>query len=433
MSTKTMLANDEKVDITRTTVKQVEFVVPQLTVKDLLSAIPPHCMQRSAWRSGAYIVWDFLLIYAMYHIATAADAWLDLQPGLAPHVHPYLHAAARVALWGAYSFGAGLVGTGLWIIGHDVGLAIHSMLGVPYHAWRITHAKHHAQTSHCDEDQAYVPKTRSYMNLPPLDSTQEDEYGASVTEKVKAELIEALGDSPLGATLGSAGYLLPGFQYYLFKNASGQPRYPLGTNHFVPKAPLFAQHQFWDIIISDIGLLLWVGILVWWSVQRGAGEMLRVYFVPYLWVNHWIVLITFLQHTDPLLPHYRKESFTFARGALSTFDRSLLGGAGSFWAWIGASATHGISETHVLHHVSSRIPHYHAWEASDALKQRLREAGIEREGRPGGWSEVYRVFKECRFIEDTGSVVFYKNAKGLAAARPVWADSNISDSGIEVQ
>ena len=71
-------------------------------------------------------------------------------------------------------------------------------------------------------------------------------------------------------------------------------------------------------------------------------------------------MITFLQHTDPLLPHYRSEEFTFPRGALATLDRNLLGDLGSFMGWIGATTTHGISETHVLHHVSSKIPHYNA-------------------------------------------------------------------------
>lgn len=78
-------------------------------------------------------------------------------------------------------------------------------------------------------------------------------------------------------------------------------------------------------------------------------------------VNHWLVLITFLQHTDPLLPHYRASEFTFSRGALATLDRNLLGDCGRVMGWIGAHATNGISETHVLHHVSSKIPHYNAY------------------------------------------------------------------------
>jgi omega-6 fatty acid desaturase (delta-12 desaturase) len=114
-------------------------------------------------------------------------------------------------------------------------------------------------------------------------------------------------------------------------------------------------------------------------------------------------------------------------------DRNLLGDCGKLMGWLGAHATHGISETHVLHHVSSKIPHYNAWEASDALRKLLKSRGIELQGAPGGWSEVYRVYKECKFVEDEGSVVFYKNAHGLAQVRPVLPEGTASDSGIEVE
>ena len=163
------------------------------------------------------------------------------------------------------------------------------------------------------------------------------------------------------------------------------------------------------------------------------------------------MLITFLQHTDPLLPHYRANEFTFPRGALSTYDRNLLGDLGSVMAWIAATCTHGISETHVAHHVHSKIPHYHAWEATDALRARLARAGIQLQGRNSGWGEVYRVYKQCKvfpffcdrppplltlskkFVEDEGEIVFYKNAQGLAAARPLVIDTGASDSGIDVR
>lgn len=81
-------------------------------------------------------------------------------------------------------------------------------LGVPYHSWRITHAKHHASTGHMTQDQVFVPPTRSDMGLQPFDSSREDLLGARVTEEVKKELWEALGDSPIGAILGSASYLV---------------------------------------------------------------------------------------------------------------------------------------------------------------------------------------------------------------------------------
>ncbi|KAF8178399.1 hypothetical protein K438DRAFT_1978021 [Mycena galopus ATCC 62051] len=46
---------------------------------------------------------------------------------------------------------------------------------------------------------------------------------------------------------------------------------------------------------------------------------------------------------------------------------------------------------------------------------------------------MYRVFRECKFMEDEGDVVFYKNARGLAKMRPVFnSDASATDSGIEI-
>jgi omega-6 fatty acid desaturase (delta-12 desaturase) len=282
------------------------------------------------------------------------------------------------------------------------------------------------------QDQVFVPKTRTELHLPALDPAKEDPVGRGVTDEVKQELWEALGDSPIGATLGAMSYLIVGWPAYLIRNASGQRRYPKGTSHFKPTSVMFAPHQRNQIILSDIGVVLWLAALITWSYYKGFAEVFRLYLVPYLWVNHWLVLITFLQHTDPLIPHYRAPEFTFPRGALSTLDRSLFGDLGSIPAWLGATMTHGISETHVLHHVSSKIPHYNAWEASNALRRRLERSGIKLDGGATGWAELYRVFRECKFVEDEGSVVFYKNAYGLAATRPIFPDSSASDSGIEV-
>lgn len=66
------------------------------------------------------------------------------------------------------------------------------------------------------------------------------------------------------------------------------------------------------------------------------------------------------------------------------------------------------------------------------MKKRLASAGIPIEGGAGGWAEVYRVFKECKFVEDEGDVVFFKNAYGLAQMKPVMPESAASDSGIEL-
>ncbi|KAJ7573702.1 delta-12 fatty acid desaturase protein [Mycena floridula] len=428
-----------------TVVEQRTFMVPDITIKELLDAIPAHCFKRSALKSSLYIIYDCLIITAFYKATLFLDPLIDTLD----LPHPRLYQAAHLSLWALYGFWAGLFGTGLWVIGHEcghqafseskalnnfVGFFLHSALGVPYHSWRITHAKHHASTGHMTQDQVWVPKTRSDKKLKPLDISREDRLGARVSDEVKKEMWEALGDSPIGAAIGAAMYLLVGWPAHIALNKSGQRRYPKGNNHFNPNAVMFAPHQYNQVLLSNLGVIMWmtgVGMAIHY---KGALEVFRTYLVPYLWVNHWLVLITFLQHTDPLLPHYRAPEHTFPRGALATMDRNLLGDLGPVMKWIGAHATNGISETHILHHVSSKIPHYNAWEASAALKRTLTEKGITNlEGNAGGWAEMYRVYRECKFVEDEGNVVFFKNAYGLAQMRPVFNDGATSDSGIEME
>ena len=169
---------------------------------------------------------DVALIAAIYRAASTLipkinPTDLPLSPAILPALPPALHQAVphlytlgRFLGWQAYGYATGLVATGLWVIAHEcghqafsesktinnaVGWVLHSALGVPYHSWRITHAKHHASTSHLTNAQVFVPKSRSQRGLPPLDPAKEDLAGSRVDEKVQEELWDALGDSPLGA------------------------------------------------------------------------------------------------------------------------------------------------------------------------------------------------------------------------------------------
>ena len=53
-------------------------------------------------------------------------------------------------------------------------------------------------------------------------------------------------------------------------------------------------------------------------------------------------MFTFLHHSDPTIPHYRKGEWSFLRGAAATVDRPLLG-------WMGRFFFHNISHDHVAH------------------------------------------------------------------------------------
>lgn len=63
-------------------------------------------------------------------------------------------------------------------------------------------------TCHATNDEAYVPATRSSMNLPAFEPSKEDLGGSSVAEEVQKQLREALSDSPIAAAVNSVIYLV---------------------------------------------------------------------------------------------------------------------------------------------------------------------------------------------------------------------------------
>ena len=123
--------------------------------------------------------------------------------------------------------------------------------------------------------------------------------------------------------------------------------------------------------------------------------------------------ITYLQHTDPELPHYEDNVWNFTRGAAATIDREL--------GFIGRQIMHGIVETHVLHHFVSTIPFYNADEASEAIKPVM---GMHyRSNTEGGFfgflRALWRNSRTCQWVEpnaeakgDGQSVLFYRNRNG---------------------
>lgn len=246
-----------------------QFQVPNLTVKDLLSAIPAHCFKRSAIKSFAYVLQDFVLTAILIYAASFIDPTLKNTDFSKSPITPYLseslqYSISRFSLWALYSLAQGLVWTGIWVIAHEcghqgfseskslnnsVGWVLHSALLVPYHSWRISHARHHAATGHLTRDEVFVPRTRAQKGLSPLKPAEADQVDAqnvdaalSGSDNTKSEaapqeeetfgewLAEVLEDAPLYNFVFILVQQLLGWPLYLIQNASGQLHYPKGTN-----------------------------------------------------------------------------------------------------------------------------------------------------------------------------------------------------------
>jgi len=273
-----------------------------------------------------------------------------------------------------------------------------------------------------------------------------DEY-ASKWNYLVHEVSELMEETPIATAWTLISQQIGGWPMYLITNITGHNNHSRqsegkgkgktngffqGVNHFNPSSPLYEKKDEKLILLSDLGLAITCGALFLVYKNFGFQNLLVWYLLPYLWVNHWLgkfswslkhrkplttnttVAITFLQHTDPTLPHYTGETWTFARGAAATIDRN-------FWP-IGPHIFHDIIETHVLHHYISTIPFYHAGEATEAIKPVMgRHYRANTEGGAVGFIKaMWTSARMCNWVEPTEGaegegkgVLFFRNRNGL--------------------
>ncbi|KAF2768075.1 fatty acid desaturase [Teratosphaeria nubilosa] len=346
------------------------------TLRELRLAIPDHCFHRSVWKTSAYILRDAALSIGLFFVAS----WIpSLQNGF-----------LRVIAWATYGFLQGLVFTGIWIIAHEcghralfehdttnsaVGFVLHSILLVPYFSWKYSHANHHRYTNHMEKDTAFVPHTAQNVKKRPAWHTAVSESGE---------------DAPFFSLINLFGHQLIGWPLYLFfhvttgpksgRNDPSAPEHIWLRNHFNPWSNLFTPQQRFGVFLSDVGIVTMLAILAVAGAEMGASKIFLFYGVPYLWVNHWIgrflqfthptlicltfsVAITYLHHNHASVNHFGPETWTYEKGALSTIDRDF--------GFVGRHLFHHIIDSHVIHHTFSRIPFYHAEEATEAIKPLL--------------------------------------------------------------
>lgn len=379
------------------------FNVPDYTIKDILLAIPKECYERSLVRSLGYVARDIISMVAIGYVGHKTIPLVDFAG------HETASYVARGALWMVQSYLISLFGFGLWILAHEcghgafsdyqnindfVGWVLHSYLVVPYFSWKFSHAKHHKATGHMTRDTVFVPHTKeSYMEV------------HNVTHL--SELVE---DLPIYSASMLLFQQLGGLQFYLATNATGQPHnLPwYAKSHYAPNSPVFDPHQYWYIVLSDIGMVAIATVVYQWARVFGTFNMMVDWFVPWLWVNHWLVMVTFLQHTDPTMPHYSQKEWTFARGAAATIDRNF--------GFVGQHIFHDIIETHVLHHYVSRIPFYNARKASAAI-QKVMGLHYRYDGE-NMWVSLWKVVRSCRFVSDEkdNGVYMFRNVNGVGVA-----------------
>jgi omega-6 fatty acid desaturase (delta-12 desaturase) len=247
---------------------------------------------------------------------------------------------------------------------------------VPYFSWKYSHRRHHSNIGSLERDEVFVPKKKEALPW----------YTPYVC------------NNPAGRLLQIVVQLTLGWPLYLATNASGR-LYPRFACHYDPYGPIYSDRERAQVFVSDAGVVAVSFGLYRLAATFGFWWVARVYAVPLLIVNAWLVLVTFLQHTHPALPRYDSSEWDWLRGALATMDRDY---------GVLNRVFHNIADTHVMHHLFSTVPHYHAMEATKAIKPILGEY-YQFDATPIA-KATWREARECIYVEpeDGRGIFWYK-------------------------
>ena len=171
---------------------------------------------------------------------------------------------------------------------------------------------------------------------------------------------------------------------------------------------MFPDKMSTKIIISTVTTVATLGALVYAKFEYGVLPVVCWYWGPYTFVNFWLVLYTWLQHTDPSIPHYGEGEWTWVRGALSTIDRPY--GIFDFFH-------HRIGSTHVVHHLFHEMPFYNAWEATVAVKAFLEPKGLYNYDPTPFWKAMWRIAKTCHYVDGTDGIQYFKSLEDVPLSK----------------
>jgi omega-6 fatty acid desaturase (delta-12 desaturase) len=283
------------------------------------------------------------------------------------------------------------------VLNDAVGFVIHSVLLVPYWSWKLSHAKHHKYTNHTTLGETHVPSLRHEV------------LGFR-------KFADVVGEDAF-SLVNAVEHLVFGWPMYLIANATGgrvthEKRPMEGSwwfmrSHFIGHgSQLYDPKYHAQIWASTAGIVAVFFGLFRLAQVYGASAVLLWYGGPYMVVNMWLVLYTWLQHSHEDVPHLGDDAFTWIRGALSTVDRP--------YPSVVDELHHHIGSTHVLHHLFSRVPHYHAQAATRAIRKELRGA-YRYDDSPIGVA-TFQVATKCIYIDGTDGVQYFKDASGCASA-----------------
>lgn len=343
--------------------KGVPKSVPSIT--ELKKALPAHCFKPSLAMSLYFVVKDLAMVLVLYLVMVLMEQ------------QPYV--ILTLLYMPVYWYLQGTLFAAIFILGHDcghesfsryswindiIGNLLHTFILVPYYPWKLSHRHHHKNTGNIDKDEVFYPVRDQ--------------------EQVK------------GWTLPYFGFGV-GWFFYLVKGYN-----PRSVNHLNPFDPLMVRNSV-QCIISLTCLMVWISFgLVPYALAFGLKALLIHYLMPVFGFGCWIVVITFLHHHDDNTPWYADHKWDFVRGQLSSVDRH--------YGWC-HDLLHNIG-THQIHHLFSKIPHYHLEEATKVFRHKYPDlVRISDEPILSGYSRMFQLYNDQVMIPQDTEIHVYSSKR----------------------
>lgn len=334
------------------------------SLMEIKARIPTHCFRSSLPLSIYYVIRDFVFISALYYGAYATHGTT-------------LHKFYLPLFW----FFTGFFMWAVFVLGHDCGHGsfskyksvnsffghlLHSLILVPFHSWRISHRKHHKNTGNFEKDEIFYP-------MPDWEYS-----GISSFARTVYKYLNFLG--------------ILGYPIYLFKGYGNAMK---NGSHFSIYSELFTKDERPLVFTS---LACWSTMATFLAVcgfRFGFMNVFIYYGIPALIYCTWLLVVTFLHHTEPGTRWYNTKNWSYVRGNLESIDR-VYGWFEHFHHYIGY---------HVVHHAFPAIPHYHLKEATAAVKPFLGELHkVEKKNPLHQLSESLNSWKACHVIPDSTDI-----------------------------
>ncbi|CAF1248878.1 unnamed protein product, partial [Didymodactylos carnosus] len=241
---------------------------------------------------------------------------------------------------------------------------LHTFILAPYYPWKVTHNKHHKNTGNIDKDEVFYPQRLI---------TTDDELSTNKTYVIDA--VNSAGVPYFGFGIGWFYYLVFGYS-------------PRKINHFNPFHPMFQKHIV-GVTSSLIGYGFMFYVMYLYAQSCGYLALICYHLIPVFIFGCYMVIITFLHHTEIDVPWYSNDEWDYVQGQLSTVDRHY-GHVHSIIHSIG---------THQIHHLFTKVPHYHLEEATEYFRKAFPHlVRLKHERIIPSFLKMFKIFIQQRTV-----------------------------------